>query len=66
MHMNMDMKENEPMREFTIQHQIEHVLVVAMAQLYSLKRDARNLDRKREMLYYLNCSSIMTRKYNFQ
>ena len=38
MHMNMDMKENEPMREFTIQHQIEHVLVVAMAQLYSLKK----------------------------
>ena len=30
-----DMKENEPMKDFTIQDQNEHVLGVAMAQVYS-------------------------------
>ena len=35
---NMDMKENEPMKGFTIQAQIEHVLGVTMAQVYSLKK----------------------------
>ena len=32
------MKENEPMKDSTIQDQIEHVPRVAMAQVYSLKK----------------------------
>ena len=35
---NMDMKENKPMKDSTIQDQLEHVLGVAMAQIYSLKK----------------------------
>ena len=34
----MDMKENKQMGDFTTQDQIEHVLRVAMAQVYSLKK----------------------------
>ena len=32
------MKEHEPMKDFTIQDQVEHILGVAMAQVYSLKK----------------------------
>ena len=38
-HINADyMREHEPMKDFTIQDQVEHVLGVALAQVYSLKR----------------------------
>jgi hypothetical protein len=34
----MDIKENKPVKYFTIQKQIKYVLGVAMAQVYSLKK----------------------------
>ena len=38
-HINADyMRQHEPMKDFTIQDQVEHVLGVALAQVYSLER----------------------------
>ena len=46
---NMDyMKENEPMKDFTIQNQIEHVLGVAMVQVYSLKKGLKEFSQDRK------------------
>ena len=47
---NIDyMRENEPMKDFIIQDQIEHVLGVAMAQVYSLKKGLKEFSQDEKM-----------------
>ena len=53
---NMDMKENKPMKDFTIQDQIEDVLGVAMAQVYSLKNGLKEFGQDGKMQYNQNCN----------
>ena len=46
-HTNVDyMREHEPMKDFTIQDQVEHVLGVALAQVYSLKRGLKEFGQE--------------------
>ena len=40
------MKEDKPMKDFTIQDQAQHILGVAMAQVYSLKKGLKELDQE--------------------
>ena len=43
------MKENKPMKYFTIQDQIEHVLGVALAQVYSMKKGLKEFGHEVNM-----------------
>ena len=65
-HVTLDMKENEPMRYFTVQDQIEHVLGVVMTQVYSLEKGLTDSGQEIKMLHTLNFSSSTNGKGIFQ
>ena len=47
MSINMDhTKENKPLKDFTIQEKIEHVLGLALAQVYGLKKGLKEFGQK--------------------
>ena len=66
-HINVDCtKEYKPMKDFTIQDQVEHVLGVALAQVYSLKKGPEEFGQDEKMLCSLNYNNIMTWIHIFQ